>query len=31
MTVVRSAEDIEAGRDPQLDAAIRLLDEQLRR
>jgi carboxyl-terminal processing protease len=29
--VARTPEDIEAGRDPQLDGALRLLDEQLRR
>jgi carboxyl-terminal processing protease len=31
LVVARTSEDIEAGRDPQLDAAIRLLDEQRRR
>jgi carboxyl-terminal processing protease len=31
LVVARTLEDIEIGRDPQLDAALRLLDEQLRR
>jgi C-terminal processing protease CtpA/Prc len=31
IVVARTPEDIEAGRDPQLDAALHLLDEQLRR